>query len=58
MTKTKEIISEFNKIISAVGKLNEIYNQADTTMSDELKIANYAKLLDELDFTTSITHCE
>lgn len=54
MTRQNEIKREFNKVISAVGKLQEYFND-DATMSEMNKIVEYARLLDEIDFYKTIT---
>lgn len=55
MTRQNEIKREFNKVISAVGKLQEYFNDDDATMSEWNKIVEYARLLDEIDFYKTIT---
>lgn len=55
MTRQNEIKREFNKVISAVGKLQEYFNDDDATMSEWDKIVEYARLLDEIDFYKTIT---
>lgn len=55
MTRQNEIKREFNKVISAVGKLQEYFNDDNATMAEWNKIVEYARLLDEIDFYKTIT---
>lgn len=55
MTRQNEIKREFNKVISAVGKLQEYFNDDNATMAEWNKIVEYARLLDDIDFYKTIT---
>lgn len=55
MTRQNEIKREFNKIMSAVGKLQDYFNSDDATMAEWNQIAEYARLLDSIDFYKTLT---
>lgn len=50
-----EINNAITKIEEGLSELKRLYNAYNTDIKEMFKIADYAKLLDNLDFTKSIT---